>query len=107
MSAALGLLIRVPESHEHVYRRPIGGILRFIFPASEGYDVVQETQGDHTRTDLCTFKVLRKAGVTFDQYEFMITESKKDGEPWRSREDHILLHLSGNGNDNKNCYGMV
>jgi len=37
----------------------------------------------------------------------MITESKKDGERWGSREDHLLLHLSGNGNGNKNCYGMV
>jgi hypothetical protein len=37
----------------------------------------------------------------------MLTESKKLQDPWGSTEDQLLLHLAGNGNDNKNCYGMV
>jgi hypothetical protein len=80
VKASLDLLERVPESDEHIYRRPTGAILRFIFPQAEGYEVVQETEGDVTRSDFCTFKVLRKPGGTFFQYDYLHTECKPAGE---------------------------
>lgn len=85
----------------------MGDILRFIFPSSEGYSVVQETESDSTRPDFCTFKISRRPGGTFYQYEFMLTESKKKGVAWGATEDHLHEHLAGNRNDTKNCYGMV
>jgi hypothetical protein len=97
----------VPDSNEHIYRRPIGGILRFIFPGSEGYDVVQETQGDHTRADFCTFKISRRPGGTIYQYDFMLTECKRLNAAWGDTEDRLLDYLTRNGNDSKNCYGMI
>ncbi|KAL1800296.1 hypothetical protein ACET3X_000638 [Alternaria dauci] len=107
IKAALDLLVRVPDSGEHIYRRPIGDILRFIFPSSEGYSVVQETVSVNTHPDFCLFKVSQRPGGTLYQYEFMLVESKKPGEAWASTEDHLHDHLEGNGNDSKNCYGMV
>ena len=85
----------------------MGGILRFIFPASEGYDIVQEVELVNTRVDFCTFKISRRPGGIFWQYEFMHVECKKPGEAWGATEDHLHNHLAGNGNDSKNCYGMI
>lgn len=108
VKAALDLLLRFPESQEHVYRRPMGGILRFIFPESEGDDVVGETvDNSSTRADFCTFKVSRRPDGTFYEYEYLLTESQKIGQPWGSAEDQLYNHLSGNGNHTKSCYGMV
>jgi hypothetical protein len=98
----------VPGSDEHIYRRPIGDILRFIFPSGEGYSVVQETRSINTQPDVCVFKVSQRAGgTTLYQYEFMLVECKKLGVAWGSTEDHLHDHLEGNGNDSKNCYGMI
>jgi hypothetical protein len=44
VKAAFDLLVRVPESDEHVYRRPTGAMPRFMFPASEGFEVIQEAE---------------------------------------------------------------
>jgi hypothetical protein len=67
----------------------MGGILRFIFPGSEGYDVVQETEGDDTRADFSTFKVSRRPGGIVYQYDFMLTESNKLRAPWGGTEDQL------------------
>jgi hypothetical protein len=107
VKAALDLLVRVPESDEHVYRRPIGDILRFFFPPSEGYSLVQETVSINSEPDFRVFKVSQRPGGTLYQYEFMLVECKKPGEGWGATEDHLHGHLEGNGNDSKNCYGMV
>lgn len=37
----------------------------------------------------------------------MLMESKKVGLAWGSIEDHLHDYLEGNGNDSKNCYGMI
>ncbi|KAI2604591.1 hypothetical protein GGR54DRAFT_644402 [Hypoxylon sp. NC1633] len=58
-----------------------------MFPEREGFDVVQETEGDNSRADFSTFKKL--------------------GQPWGATEDQLQDHLAGNGNDSKNCYGMI
>jgi hypothetical protein len=97
----------VPESDEHLYRRPIGAILRFIFTAAEGFDVVQEAEGDVTRSDFCVFKVLCKPGGTLFQYDFLLAECKSVGEPWSTTEVQLREQLAGNGNDSKKCYGMI
>ncbi|KAF1959987.1 hypothetical protein CC80DRAFT_490013 [Byssothecium circinans] len=107
IKAGLDLLYRLPDSPEHIYRRPTGDILRFIFPSSEGYSVVQETVSVNTQPDFCLFKVCQKPGGTLYQYEFMLVESKKAKVAWGATEDHLRDHLEGNGNDSKNCYGMV
>jgi hypothetical protein len=78
-----------------------------MFPPEEGYDVVQETEGEVTRSDFCTFKVLRKPGGTFYQYDFMHTECKPAGESWRTTEVQHREQLAGNGNESKNCYGSI
>ncbi|KAK5627749.1 hypothetical protein RRF57_003464 [Xylaria bambusicola] len=107
VKAGLELLTRVPDSKEHLYRRPMGSILRFMFPEREGFDVVQETEGDNSRPDFSTLKVSLRPGGTLYQYDFMLTESKKMGQPWGATEDQLQDHLAGNGNESKNCYGMI
>ncbi|KAF1358980.1 hypothetical protein EJ07DRAFT_156351 [Lizonia empirigonia] len=69
--------------------------------------LVRETVSVNTHPDFCLFKVSQRPGGTLYQYEFMLVESKKPGEAWASTEDHLHDHLEGNGNDSKNCYGMV
>jgi hypothetical protein len=105
--AAFDLLLKVPESDEHVYRRPTGGVLRFIFTEAEGFDVVQEAEGDVTRSDFCVFKVLRKPGGTFYQYDYLLAECKPSKESWRTTEIQLREQLAGTGNDSKKCYGMI
>ncbi|KAF1840529.1 uncharacterized protein K460DRAFT_421469 [Cucurbitaria berberidis CBS 394.84] len=107
VKAVLDLLVRVPDSGEHIYRRPIGDILRFIFPSNEGYSIVQETVSVNTEPEFCLFKVCQRSGETLYQYEYMLVESKKLGEAWEPTENHLHNHLEVNGNDSKNCYGMV
>ncbi|KAF2024865.1 hypothetical protein EK21DRAFT_117380 [Setomelanomma holmii] len=107
VQAGINTLTRVPESDEHLYRRPMMGILRFMFPSNEGYDVVQEAQGDISRSDFAVLKVLQRPGGSPNQYEIMHVESKPQKEPWGSTRDQLLDHLTGNGNDSGNCYGMV
>jgi hypothetical protein len=86
----------------------MGNILRFLFPATEGYDVIQEVEGDaNTRPDFGVFKVSRRPGGTLWQYDFMLTESKKQGEAWGSSEDHLHSHLAGTDNESKHVYGML
>ncbi|KAI0508243.1 hypothetical protein F5B22DRAFT_650097 [Xylaria bambusicola] len=107
VKAGLELLTRVPDSKEHLYRRSMGSILRFMFPEREGFDVVQETEGDNSRPDFSTLKVSQRPGGTLYQYDFMLTESKKMGQPWGATEDQLQDHLAGNGNESKNCYGRI
>ncbi|KAI3338037.1 hypothetical protein F4824DRAFT_499816 [Ustulina deusta] len=107
VKAGLELLTRVPDSKEHLYRRPMGSILRFMFPERERFDVVQETESDNSRPDFSTLKVSQRPGGTLYQYDFMLTESKKMGQPWGATEDQLQDHLAGNGNESKNCYGMI
>jgi hypothetical protein len=97
----------VPESDEHLYRRPMMGILKFLFPPSEGYEVVQEAEGDFSRSDFAVFRVFQKPGGSPNQYEIMHVESKALKEPWGSTQDQLLDHLVGNGNESGNCYGMI
>lgn len=105
--AALDLLVRVPDSPEHVYRRPMQGILRVIFPESEGFDVIRETSSESNQPEFCIVKFSRRPGGTLHEYKFMFVESREKGKPWRATEDQLLDHLSGNDNDSKNCYGMI
>ncbi|KAF2801022.1 hypothetical protein K505DRAFT_369767 [Melanomma pulvis-pyrius CBS 109.77] len=107
IKADLELLVRVPESGEEIFRRPIGDILRFIFPRSEGFSVVQETVAINTHPDACLFKVSQRPGGSLYKWEYMLVECKKQGQSWVVTEDHLLDHLQGNGNDSGNCYGMV
>jgi hypothetical protein len=107
VKAAIDLLEGVPESDEHVYRRPTGGMLRFMFPESEGYEVVPEARGDVTLSDFCTYKVLRKPGGTLYQYDFLHTEVKPTGESWRTTEVQHREQLAGTGNESKQCYGSI
>jgi hypothetical protein len=37
----------------------------------------------------------------------VIVECKKLGVAWEPARDHLRDHLQGNGNDSKNCYGML
>lgn len=107
VKAAIDLLEKVPESDEHVYRRPTGAVLRFLFPAADGFDVVQETEQDNTRSDFTVFKVLRRPGGTLYQYDYLLAESKPIGESWRTTEIQHREQLAGTGNDSKKCYGMI
>ncbi|KAF2466098.1 uncharacterized protein BDR25DRAFT_345705 [Lindgomyces ingoldianus] len=107
VKAALNLLIKIPDSSERIYRRPIGDILRFIFPSSEGFSVVWEAVSVNTQPDFYVFKVLQRPGRSLYQYEYMLMECKKAGESWEHTKDHFYKHLAENGNDSKNCYGMV
>lgn len=101
------MLVRVPESGEQLYRRPTGDILRFMFPGKKGFSVVQETLSVNTMPDICIFKVQQTFGGSMFQFEYMLVECKKEGTAWGPTEDHLHDHLEGNGNDSKNCYGMV
>lgn len=77
----------------------MGGILRFLFPESEGYDVLQE--------DSTTFKVCCRPGGTFYQYKFLLVESQKKDTTWGATEDQLHDHLSGNQNNSKDFYVMI
>lgn len=85
----------------------MAGILRFIFPEDEGYNIVAESQQEVSRADFCAFKILRRPGGTIWEYDFMLIESKARGRAWGDTEDHLLDHLAGNHNESKNCYGMI
>jgi hypothetical protein len=82
-------------------------MLRFMFTPEEGFEVLQETEGDVTRSDYCTFKVLRKPGGTLYQYDYLHTECKPVGESWQTTEAQHREQLAGNGNESKNCYGSI
>ncbi|KAH7357462.1 hypothetical protein BKA66DRAFT_574458 [Pyrenochaeta sp. MPI-SDFR-AT-0127] len=107
VKAAFELVSKVPESNEHVWRRPTGAVLRFIFTEAEGFDVVQEAEGDVTRSDYCVFKVLRKPGGTFYQYDYLLAKCKPVNESWHTTEVQLREQLAGTGNDSKKCYGMI
>ncbi|KAI0157208.1 hypothetical protein GGR57DRAFT_461242 [Xylariaceae sp. FL1272] len=105
VDVGLQLLARVPESEERLYQRPIGCILRFMFPESEGFDVVRDDDGSASAADFSITKACGQPGGTLYQYNFMLIESKRLGKPWCDIEDRLLNHLRGN--DSKNCYGMI
>ena len=132
IEAALTLLARVPESPEHVYQRPMGDILRFIFPVSGGYDVVigadaacedtshHKLMGLGLDLETSTYKVCRtirrqgrqqqqqqSGGMLFSRHDVMLVESRMIFEPWEVVEDQLRRHLAGNGCDSKRCYGMI
>jgi hypothetical protein len=107
VKAAIQLIKRVPESDEHIYRRPTGGILRFMFPESEGYEVVPEAKGNNTLSDFCTYNVHRRPAGSLYQYEFLHTEVKPVGESWRTTEVQHREQCAGTGNESKKCYGSI
>ncbi|KAI1174446.1 hypothetical protein F4777DRAFT_385104 [Nemania sp. FL0916] len=105
--AAIAACQRVPESNEHIYQRPLGDILRFMFPRREGFDVAQDAPGDSNFPDFTTLMRTRPPGGLYHQNDYLLTESKKKGTPWGATEDQLLSHLQMNGNKSKNCYGMI
>jgi len=78
-----------------------------MFPSREGFSVVQETVSANTEPDFCLFKILQRPDERLYEYEFMLVECKRQGEPWDTTQNHFQDHLEGNNNESKNCYGMV
>lgn len=104
---ALEVLTREPDSPEHIYRRVLSGVIYFLFPKGESYDIVQDSDSEYTLADFSILQFLRRPGGSFYQYDFMLIESKKLGESWEITEDQLQNHLAGVKNESKNCYGMI
>ena len=105
--AHINVLQSVPESLEHMYRRPMAVILQLLFPLSEGYSVVRETNTETTRPDFTTFKFLRRPGGTLHSYEFLMVESKGNRKLFENVEPQCNDHLANCNNESKNAYGII
>lgn len=83
------------------------GILRWLFPDNQGFDVVQEDGKGNTIADFDVFKICCRPGGSSYQYDFCLVESKKASEPWGSTEDHCRDHCFNTDNESKQVYAIV
>ncbi|TVY59709.1 hypothetical protein LSUE1_G009511, partial [Lachnellula suecica] len=104
----LRLVERVPDSPEALYRRPMMGILRFLFPDSQGFDVLQEEVVPiDGKPDFVIFKISCRPGGSTYAYEFCIVESKRMGKPWGSTEDQCREYCTNHADPNYAAYAIV
>jgi hypothetical protein len=101
------LVERVPDSPEALYRRPMLGILRWLFPDRMGFDVVQEDLAGKGRPDYTILKISGRPGGTDYTYTYCIVESKPAGAPWDSTEDQCHNYCSESDNESSQLYGIV
>ncbi|KAH6665407.1 hypothetical protein B0J14DRAFT_606071 [Halenospora varia] len=107
VQARLSVVQRHPDSAEYLYRRVMSEILQWLFTRQEGFTVVQEDSAGDLRPDFSVLKLLCRPGGSNYEYEFLLAESKKLGEPWGSTEDHLETACENNDNDTKNVYAMI
>ena len=105
--ATLNLLNQTPGAEKRVYRRLIAGILRFIFPETEGYEVIPTARDSPNSSDFSIFQMTCRPGGSLQQNDFMLIESRSHDESWDSTEQQLQTHLAKNRNESKDCYGMV
>jgi hypothetical protein len=86
VQAGINALVRVPESDEHMYRRPMMGILRFMFPPRDGYEVIQEVEGDISRSDFAVLKVLQRPGVVLTSTRSCMLSASHKRSPGKARK---------------------
>ncbi|CAJ0551383.1 Ff.00g113130.m01.CDS01 [Fusarium sp. VM40] len=72
--AHLQTVERKPGADESTYRNVTTGILRWLFPEDEGFDVVQNRHSGNGIIDDVVFKVECIQGPPFDAYDFLIVE---------------------------------
>ncbi|KAF4952092.1 hypothetical protein FSARC_12724 [Fusarium sarcochroum] len=97
---------RNPSAGESIHRRVMRAILSWLFPESEGYEVVQEEDRGN-RPDFVVFKISCRPGGSSYSYDFCIVESKAAGAPWGSTEDQCASACFTTENDVKRVYAMV
>lgn len=84
----------------------MNAILRWLFPESEGYDVVQEEQRGVT-PDFMVFKICCRPGGSDYSYDFCVIESKPAGHPWGSTEDQCFSQCDVLENEVRKVYAIV
>ncbi|KAH7242634.1 hypothetical protein BKA59DRAFT_514150 [Fusarium tricinctum] len=62
------------DTDESIYRRETTGILRWLFPEDQGFDVVQENHRGTGINDHVVFKIECRQGGSFYAYDFLIVE---------------------------------
>lgn len=95
------------DTDESMYRRATTGILRWLFPEDEGFDVVQES---HTGTGIIgdvVFKIECRQGDLFYAYDFLIVECKTNRVPWQDATDRCIRNCENTENESKKVYAMV
>ncbi|KAH8800757.1 hypothetical protein F5884DRAFT_808710, partial [Xylogone sp. PMI_703] len=107
VKARLSVVQHHPHSPEPLYRRVLSEILQWLFPRQNGYTLVQEDMAGQMRPDFTVFKLLCRPGGSTYEYEFLLAESKKVGEPWGSTEQHLQTVCENNDNDTRNVYAMI
>ena len=98
---------RVPESHEHVYRIPMTGILQLAFPRSEGFSVVAETESETTKPDMIVFKIWARPSGTLYNYDYMVVECKNSYHTITETEPQLYEAVANTTNEVKNVYGLI
>jgi hypothetical protein len=95
------------DTDESIYRRATTGILRWLFPEDQGFDVVQENHRGTGINDHVVFKIECRQGGPFYAYDFFIVECKTNRVSWQDATDHCIRHCGNTENESKKVYAMV
>lgn len=111
VKAFIAPLQKAPESPEHIYLRPMFGILSWAFPPSDGYVVVRGSDRDgdpyHDSSIITVMKTLCSPGGDPQLYGFLAVKSQGPKQDWETAVGELRSHLARHGNESKNIYGMV
>ncbi|KAK2735683.1 hypothetical protein FQN55_002045 [Onygenales sp. PD_40] len=107
VKAGLVTIQRAPESHEHLYRIPMTGILQLAFPRSEGFSVIAETKSETTRPGMIVFKVWARPSETLFNYDYMVVGCKNNNHTIPNTELQLYEVVADTINDVKSVYGLI
>lgn len=103
----LKVLERIPDSPENLYRIRMTGILRFLFPESQRFDVnLAKTRGSE-QPHIVVFKFSNRPGGSTHAYEFCYVESKKLGQSRESVEYRCRECCADDGQFDYETYAIV
>lgn len=85
----------------------MAGILTWLFPDSQGFEVLQEDLAGNGRPDFCVFKISCRPGGSDHAYVFCIVESKAAGEPWGATVDQCWDYCADSSNESDQTYGIA
>lgn len=107
IQACFNMLVAAPEPGEREFRRPISGILDWIFTVAEYFQVTQRVRLEDVIPDFTVLKLLRPPMGKYRKFEVMVVETRPAGKPWGPTYDQMIEHFEANSNDSKNVYGMI
>ncbi|TVY37183.1 hypothetical protein LOCC1_G008103 [Lachnellula occidentalis] len=108
VAAHLRVVERTPDSPKSLYQRPLSGILRFLFPDNQGFDVTRgEEVSSSGKPDFIVLKILCRPGGSTYAYELCVVNSKNIGTCWVSTENQCRNYYTDHENPDYQTYVIV